>query len=164
MLNFSFFNTSSPFCLSSSLLPSSFVVYLLSPEEDNFLSKALMYFCFLVFRRIGEYISLDLFYIQNTRKADFLVTFLSLCNNYQQQQQLRHLSPLTSHLSPPPPRLHCCRRQRAVQNWQRTTEQPKCSGAVWKSRWPSWAFRPNEPFCGRKATPNHAYALVTVCP
>ena len=40
------------------------------------------------------------------------------------------------------------------------------SGAVWKSRWPSWAFRPNEPygFCGRKATLNHAYAMVTVCP
>ena len=40
------------------------------------------------------------------------------------------------------------------------------SGAVWKSRWPSWAPRPNEPygFCGRKATLNHAYTLVTVCP
>ena len=36
-----------------------------------------------------------------------------------------------------------------------------------ESRWPSWAPRPNnnnnEPygFCGRKATSNHAYALVT---
>ena len=40
------------------------------------------------------------------------------------------------------------------------------SEAVWKSRWPSWAFRPIEPygFCGRKATLNHASALVTVCP
>ena len=40
------------------------------------------------------------------------------------------------------------------------------SGAVWKSRCPSWAFRPNEPygFCGRKATSNRASALVTVCP
>ena len=40
------------------------------------------------------------------------------------------------------------------------------SGAVWKSRWPSWAPRPNEPcgFCGRKGTLNHAYALVTFCP
>ena len=40
------------------------------------------------------------------------------------------------------------------------------SGAAWKSRWPSWAFRPNEPygFCGRKAILNHASALVTVCP
>ena len=30
-------------------------------------------------------------------------------------------------------------------------------GAVWKSRWPSWAPRPNElyGFCGRKATMNH---------
>ena len=40
------------------------------------------------------------------------------------------------------------------------------SGAVWKSWWPSWAFRPNEPcgFYGRKATLYHASALVTVCP
>ena len=40
------------------------------------------------------------------------------------------------------------------------------SGGVWKSRWPSWAPRPNEPyvFCGRKATLNHAHALVTACP
>ena len=39
------------------------------------------------------------------------------------------------------------------------------SGAVWKSKWPSWAFRHNEPygFCGRKATLHHE-ALVTVCP
>ena len=38
------------------------------------------------------------------------------------------------------------------------------SGAVWKSRWPSWAPRPNEPygFCGRKATLNHAHALVSL--
>ena len=35
-----------------------------------------------------------------------------------------------------------------------------------RARWPSWAFRPNEfyGFCGRKATLNHASALVTVCP
>ena len=48
--------------------------------------------------------------------------------------------------------LTCCRGQ--------------SSGAARKSRWPSWAFRPNEPygFCGRKATLNRASALVTVCP
>ena len=36
------------------------------------------------------------------------------------------------------------------------------SGAVWESRWPSWAVRPNEPhgFRGRKAILNHAHALV----
>ena len=40
------------------------------------------------------------------------------------------------------------------------------SGAVWESRWPSWAFRPNEPsgFRGRKAILNHAHALVSACP
>ena len=40
------------------------------------------------------------------------------------------------------------------------------SGAAWKSKWPSWAFHPNEHygFCGRKAALNHASALVTVCP
>ena len=54
-------------------------------------------------------------------------------------------------------------------SWQEETERViriklgwrrQSSGAVWKSRWPSWAFRPNEPygFCGRKAT------LVTICP
>ena len=31
---------------------------------------------------------------------------------------------------------------------------------------PGWAFRPTEPygFCGRKATLNHAYVLVSACP
>ena len=40
------------------------------------------------------------------------------------------------------------------------------SGAVWESRWPSWAVRPNEPsgFRGRKDLLNHASALVSVCP
>ena len=37
---------------------------------------------------------------------------------------------------------------------------------VWKSRWPSWAFRPNEPYGFRrcKAILNRASALVTICP
>ena len=40
------------------------------------------------------------------------------------------------------------------------------SGAVWESRWTSWAVRPNEPsgFRGRKDILNHASALVTTCP
>ena len=38
------------------------VSLLLSPEEDK-MSKALVHYCFPVFRRIGEYILLDLFYI-----------------------------------------------------------------------------------------------------
>ena len=47
----------------SCLLPSSFIIiHLLAPDEDSFLSKPLVVHCFLVFRRIGEYISLDLFY------------------------------------------------------------------------------------------------------
>ena len=41
-----------------------------------------------------------------------------------------------------------------------------CSGAVWESRWTSWAVRPNEPsgFRGRKELLNRASALVTTCP
>ena len=33
---------------------------------------------------------------------------------------------------------------------------------MWKSRWPSWAPRPNEPngFCGGKATSNHSLSLI----
>ena len=40
------------------------------------------------------------------------------------------------------------------------------SGAVWESRWPSWAVRPNEPsgFRGCKELLNRASALVTTCP
>ena len=40
------------------------------------------------------------------------------------------------------------------------------SGAVWESRWPFWAVRPNEPsgFRGRKDLLNRASALVTTCP
>ena len=40
------------------------------------------------------------------------------------------------------------------------------SGAVWVSRWTSWAVRPNEPsgFRGRKELLNRASVLVTICP
>ena len=40
------------------------------------------------------------------------------------------------------------------------------SEAMWESRWPSWAVRPNEPsgFHGHKAILNHALALVSACP
>ena len=63
---------------------------------------------------------------------------------------------------------HLCRRvclKCRVYNY--ATWGHQSSGGVWKSRWPSWAFRPNDRpygFCGRKATLNHASALVTFCP
>ena len=43
---------------------------------------------------------------------------------------------------------------------------PHSSGAVWESKWTSWAVRPNEPsgFRGRKELLNRASALVTTCP
>ena len=43
---------------------------------------------------------------------------------------------------------------------------PHSSGAVWESRWTSWAVRPNEPsgFRGRKDLLHRASALVTTCP
>ena len=42
----------------------------------------------------------------------------------------------------------------------------RASWAMWESRWPSWAVRPNEPsgFRGRKAVLNRASAMVTACP
>ena len=48
--------------------------------------------------------------------------------------------------------------KRPVKRCKSQAHHCQSSGAVWKSRWPSWAFRPNEPygFCGRKATPNRA--------
>ena len=51
---------------SSSLLPSSFVVCLLScTQRRHFLSKALVYYCFRVFHHNGD-ISLDPFYLINS--------------------------------------------------------------------------------------------------
>ena len=48
-------------------------VSILTPEEDNFLSKAFAYYCLLVFHRIGEYISLDLF-------CSFLPVIYTFCS------------------------------------------------------------------------------------
>ena len=61
---FIFFFTSASSCLSSPLLPSSFIIICLfsCTWRRQFLLKALVFPCFLLFRRIGEYISLDLFY------------------------------------------------------------------------------------------------------
>ena len=68
------------------------------------------------------------------------------------------------------------RRRRLVGSWNcnvpsttlgwREERRRHSSGAVWESRWPSWAVRPNEPsdFRGRKAILNHASALVSACP
>ena len=49
--------------------------------------------------------------------------------------------------------------------WWRLLSPDERSEAVWKSRWPYWAFRPNEPYgsCGRKAMLNCAHALGSGC-
>ena len=54
------------FFFSSFLFRSFF--YLFAPEEDTFCRKCLCtYYCFLVFRRIGEYIPIDLSYERRQR-------------------------------------------------------------------------------------------------
>ena len=47
-----------------------------------------------------------------------------------------------------------------------TVDSNHSSGAVWESRWPSWAVRPNKPsgFRGRKELLNRVLALVSACP
>ena len=52
------------------------------------------------------------------------------------------------------------------QNERTNERQRHSSGAVWESRWTSWAVRPKEPsgFRGRKDLLNRASALVTTCP
>ena len=49
-------------CLLFCFLLLLLSVYFLAPDENNSLSKTLAFNCFLVFRRICEYIPLDLFY------------------------------------------------------------------------------------------------------
>ena len=72
---------------------------------------------------------------------------------------------------PPPPhpqneKQHYMHNLVPVFNNPTKLELDHSSGAVWESRWPSWAVRPNKPsgFCGRKDLLNHASALVSACP
>ena len=57
-------------------------------------------------------------------------------------------------------------KKRAIKSCSHSCRITHSSGAVWESRWPSWAVRPNEPSGsrGRKAILNHASALVSACP
>ena len=49
-------------------------IYLLTPDKDNFLSKVFAFHSlFLVFRRIGECISLDLFYFVSLTSCSSLI-------------------------------------------------------------------------------------------
>ena len=57
-------------------------VYPLAPEEDNILSKALVFPCFLVFRRIGESISIALFYLVSLTS---MFTHSAHCDSYSGQ-------------------------------------------------------------------------------
>ena len=70
-----------------------------------------------------------------------------------------------------PPRLSHSSRALPLAHWRAQSlntlpcgDHAQSSGA--ESRWPSWAFRPNDSygFCRRKATLNHASALAAVCP
>ena len=97
--------------------------------------------------------------------------------NFLRQSQLPVLTLISVSVPPPCCRSSMCRdpghSAKSTGSWlQLKTHTPpltlraqeQSSGAVWKSKWPSWAPRPNEPygFCGRKATLNHA--VDTVCP
>ena len=84
-----FFLTSTP-CLSSSLLPSSFIIICLLTPDKVFLSKAHYRHSiisrqnplFLVFHCIGEYISLDLFHFESgTFKSCDFQKQVHRCNN-----------------------------------------------------------------------------------
>ena len=75
-LFFFFFFTSAPYCLLLCFL--LFVVYLSScTRRRHILSKALVSYCFLVFRRTGEYISLDLFYFVKLSSSCSLIPPIS---------------------------------------------------------------------------------------
>ena len=62
--------------------------------------------------------------------------------------------------------LHMDSKWTPVFNSVSRTPAHHSSGAVWESRWPSWAVCLNEPsgFHGRKELLNHASALVSACP
>ena len=63
-------------------------INLLAPEDDS-LSKAPVYYCFLLFHRIGEFISLDVFYFVNLTSSCSLIpqkNKTNINNNTQQKQ------------------------------------------------------------------------------
>ena len=68
--------TSAPSCLSS-LVSASFFSCCLSIFLHP--KKTLVYCCFLVFRSIGEYISLDLFYFVSLTSSCSLITRCTYC-------------------------------------------------------------------------------------
>ena len=78
-------------------------------------------------------------------------------NKFRWQAQIEHICK-TNRLQP--------RYSKRVQKGMSLSLTSHSSGAVWESRWTSWAVRPNEPsgFRGRKDLFNHASALVSVCP
>ena len=47
--------------------------HLLTPDADNFLSKAFVFHCVFAFCRIGEYISPDLFYFVDLTSSCSLI-------------------------------------------------------------------------------------------
>ena len=78
---------------------------------------------------------------------------------------------LRVHFHLPPPDLAWSPVAWLQNSWTYTEVMAKLalchsSGAVWESRWTSWAVRPNElsGFRGRKDLLNRASALVTACP
>ena len=69
------------FCTSAPFLPSSLVLLLsVLLHLKIFLSKALVYCCFIVFRCIGQHISLDLFSFISFVHSLYIFAFNSYCN------------------------------------------------------------------------------------
>ena len=90
--------------------------------------------------------------------------------NIKERKSLRHWMPQNIvprghlyHLWQKQKRLSGCTRYKKLVKRLRSSHS---SGAVWESRWTSWAVRPNEPsgFRGRKDLLNRDSALVTTCP
>ena len=83
---------------------------------------------------------------ENLRRDGSCFTWHQLCNNQMHCQYTTSLdTPIKIKIKSDIKGFRSCMKKQS-------------SGAVWKSKWPSWAFRPNDPygFCGRKATLNHA--------
>ena len=80
--------------------------------KKSILVKTLVHYCFLVFRLIGEYISLDLFYFVNLTSSCSLIPWFSCVPSHWRVHFPRSVLPTHPMSSPRmPPLFFLCRRQ-----------------------------------------------------
>ena len=112
-------------------------------------------------------------YSPSLQEELYLKKITSVKNKTKQNKNNTAQRPVPGHNNRIRSNSKICKKRKAAVSWlelpmirRRVVSLQHSSGAVWESRWPSWAVYPNElsGFRGRKELLNRASALVTTCP